>query len=74
MEDNEVQISENIMNKTPNWTKNKVGNMIGVKIAELGRIHQPSIIHMVNPSEIPTMLVDLEDQVHKTLVDICAVF
>lgn len=65
---NDTEREDDFLTKIPNWFMNKFRNIIGVEFAEFGGIRQLSIINVVNPSEIPTMLVDLQDRVHTTLV------
>jgi hypothetical protein len=68
MAESEVEMRGNPLTGISNWIMDKFRNIIGVEFAEFGGIRQLSIINVVNPSEIPTMLVDLQDKVHTTLV------
>jgi len=50
------------------WTMNKVKNFLGIELAESGAVRQPSIVNIMNPIEVPKMLIDLHDSFHNTFV------
>ena len=46
----------------------KIRGIMGVDFAEFGGIRRLTLIEMVHPTNLPTMLSDVQGRVHQTLV------
>ena len=46
----------------------KIRGIMGVEFAEFGGIRRLTLIEMVHPSNLPSMLSDVQGRVHQTLV------
>ena len=64
----DVDVDKSILMQSFDWLLAKARGIMGVEFADFGGIRRLSKMNLVDPTHLPTMLVDVQDRVHATLV------
>ena len=59
---------QNLLTQCIDTILSKIRGMMGVEFAEFGGIRHLTLIEMVHPNNLPTILSDVQARVHQTLV------
>ena len=66
--DSDADVNRSFVMESFEWLLAKVRGIMGVEFADFGGIRRLSKMTLVDPTHLPTMLVDVQDRVHATLV------